>query len=307
MLNIHLNGDIVRCPNMVEVQKRVQEIRDKHRLCKYNCHESQCRTWINYIIENKLSGRCVLSGSALCPMRERQRLFGERQKMFKIDQGIYRKMASAAHYLVKESDNKVLFITLTFPKFKRKFTYDELNQAFSRFVENLRTNHNCQGYIAVRENGTNNTFRPHFHLLASIPFIPWDKLNSLWCSAISDICDYSKNAVRSDPKTLFIKNPGRALRYVCKYFAKAKFTSSTSRLVFISNNIIQHHKRFEGRPEDILKGYKGIYINQPNDYCTIYRVTDAADFDKFCSEFLYPLFELYKKPAELYSFSNNSS
>ncbi len=75
----------------------------------------------------------------------------------------------------------------------------------------------------------------------------------------------------------------------------------------MSNNIIQNRKQYTGSIEDIIKGYKGIYINQSSDYTTTYRITDAGSFDKFCSDFLYPFFELsLKKPEYLYSYPGQS-
>jgi len=309
MINVHLNGDIVRCPDMKEIQIRLAADRLKHRICIYNIHEDQCPVWQNSlqiwqnVKKNNDCGKCMLSGSDLCPGHRDRIDKGNREKTFKIDNTVYRKMASTAHYLVKESVNKVLFITLTFPKFKKKVSNHEINNYFSKYVENLRTNYNCGGYIAVREFGKKNT-RVHFHLLLSIPFVPFPVLNAAWCSCIKDICYTSKNAVTSDPKTRFIHNPARAMRYVCKYFAKTKGQVNDSRLVFISNNIIQRHKQIKGENcNDLLKGYKGIYINQTSDYSTLFRITDPASFDKFCTGFLYPLFELsIKKSDYLYSF-----
>lgn len=294
---------MVRCPDMREIHKMVEEIRDKHRICKYNIHEDSCKIWQDKFI----CGRCNLVGSDICPGHIRRTWLGLKKKNFKIDNSVYRKIASAAHFLVKESKNKTLFITLTFPQFKKKVSYNEINQYFSKFVENLRKNYNCGGYIAVREFGK-KTHRVHFHLLLSIPFVPFTVLNDSWCNCIKDICTYSGRALLTDPKTIFIKNPVRALKYVCKYFAKGKGQLSDSRLVFVSNNILQVPKQYRYDIKDILKGYKSIYIQQTSDYSTCFRITDTREFNRFCQNFLYPFFELDDKPPEnLYSFPVNSS
>lgn len=310
MINVHLNGDIVRCPDIAAIHHRAEEIRDKHRICKYNIHEDQCAAWQGLFI----CGRCNISGSDLCPGHKKRQLLGNKEKKFKIDNSVYRKIASSAHYLVKESNNKVLFITLTFPKFKKKhkltkniFYNEILNKYFSKFVENLRSHYDCGGYIAVREFGKKN-HRVHFHLLLSIPFIPFTILNDTWCNCIKNICVNSANALTTDKKTLFIHNPCRALKYVCKYFAKGKGQSSESRLVFISNNIIQRPKHFPFDVRDILEGYKSIYIERTSDYSTCFRITNTQEFNRFCENFLYPFFELSdKKWNTLYSFPENSS
>jgi hypothetical protein len=307
MINIHLSGDIVRCPDIKEIQRRAAIVREQHRICVYNYHEDTCETWQQSLkcwqnVKNTNNcGRCNLSGTAVCPGHTDRANKGNRTKQFKIDSQVYRKVSSAAHYLVKESDNKVLFITLTFPQFKKKVTYNEINSYFSKYVENLRKNYNCGGYIAVREFGE-KTHRVHFHLLLSIPFVPFSVLNDSWCHCIKDICAYSPNAVTSDKKTLFINKPGRALRYVCKYFSKCRGQNSKTRLVFMSNNIIQKPKQYQDSIESLLSGYKGIFIQQTSDYSTSFRITDSKDFDHFCNTFLYPFFELSLKKTDLYSF-----
>lgn len=313
MLNVHLNGDIVRCPDIHAAFIRNQEIKDAHNICRYNIHENDCRTWQDSLmnwqstLRTQCAGRCKLAGSSLCPGHNKQQLTGLMLKNYKIDNTVYRKLASTAHYLVKESNYKTLFITLTFPKFKRKVSDNEINKYFSKYVENLRKNYNCGGYIAVREVGKKN-HRVHFHLMLSIPFVPFATLNDTWCNCISDICDYSKNAFTSVPETKFIKTSGQAMRYACKYFAKTKGQISNSRMVFTSNNIIQKAKHATGCIEDILCGYKGIMILQTSDYSTLFRITDSKEFDSFCNKFLYPFFELsYKKPSCLYSFPINTS
>lgn len=313
MINVHLNGDIVRCPDIRAIHLRLSEQRLAEGRCKYNFTEIKCSAWLNYCIGRpevkQLSyfGRCFLSGCELCPMHIKRVAAGSQKKTFKIDNQVYRKMASSAHYLVKESKNKTLFITLTFPKFKKKVSDNEINEYFSRYVENLRTNYDCGGYIAVREFGK-TTHRVHFHLLLSIPFIPFPVLNAAWCNCIKDICNSSGRAILSDPKTKFINNPARAMRYVCKYFAKTKGQTSTTRLIFMSNNIIQKPKSMYGSVQDLLTGYKGIYIQQTSDYSTSFRITNSNEFDRFCNNFLYPFFELsYKKNENLYAFPIDSS
>jgi hypothetical protein len=307
MINIHLNGDIIRCPDISEIKKRLNEVRDSHNICRYNMHEDNCEAWQQSLINwqsvkrNSNCGRCMLGGSISCPGHLRQTETGKKEKSFKIDNVNYRKLSSSAHYLVKKSVYKTLFITLSFPKFKTKYNESQINQCFSKFMENLRANYNCTGYVAVRERGRINN-RYHFHLLCSIPFTDFAILNSAWCSAISDICHYSKNAVTSDKKTLFIRNPGRALRYVCKYFAKSKGQYSQSRIIFISNNLVKRPVKCYSNPIDFLKGYKSIQISQTSEWSTAYRITDTKEFDRFCNEFLYELFDIYTSNSELYSF-----
>ena len=307
MIKIHLNGDIVRGPDIAEIHRRASEIRDKHRICKYNVHENQCPSWMQVIRSAKQSGRCILAGTDKCYGHCLRASHGREEKNFRIDNVNYRKLASAAHYLVKKSKYKTLFITLTFPKFKRDVTETELNQAFSKFAENLRENYNCTGYVGVRERGKLNN-RYHYHLLISVPYIPFATLNDTWLHTIKDFCWQSKNAVTSDKKTLFIKQPGRALKYCCKYFAKAKNSVSKTRLIFISNNLIREPRPFDNKNceyytfNDLLNDYKTIKGTKVSDFTTAYRIQDAKEFDVFCEKVLYKLFNLGQFSSELYSF-----
>jgi len=315
MINLHLNGDIIRCPNINEIKRREAERKDLHNICIYNVHEDSCSTWQNSlknwqnVKQFNCAGRCKLSGSDMCPGHQARKTTGNKEKSFRIDNVNYRKLSSAAHYLVKKSQYKTLFITLTFPKFKKQYNEKQLNECFSRFIENLRQNYNCTGYVAVRERSKLNTHRYHYHLLCSIPFVPFANLNSAWCSAISDICYHSKRAVTSDKKTLFISNPGRALRYVCKYFSKSKGQASKSRIIFISNNLVKKPVHFDNQNceyytiNDLLNSFKSVSQRETSDYTTAYRINDAKEFDVFCENVLYKFFNLPRSvPIDLYSY-----
>jgi hypothetical protein len=322
MINVHLNGDVVRCPDQRAIMLRIEQRNDKERRCKYGIEEHKCEKWKQFVltqpeVKNFSSfGRCVFAYSESCPMHIKRVEQGNTKKKFKIDGVTYRKMASSAIYLYNESKFKTLFLTLTFPPFRGKHNYTKslfenevLNIYFSRFVENLRENYDCMGYVAVRERGEIGN-RIHFHLLLSIPFVPFADLNNTWCNTIKNICYYSANALTSDPKTVRIKeNPVRAIKYICKYFSKCKGQESDSRIVFISNNIIQKSKSIRGKSiESVLGNYKFDYYKPTSDYTTVFRITDNAEFNRFFKDFLHPFFELsVKKDRELYSFPINTS
>lgn len=315
MINLHLNGDIIRCPNIVEIKRRSAEQKDAHNICIYNIHEDSCSTWINSlknwqaVKQFNCAGRCKLSGSDSCPGHQARKTTGKKDKFFNIDNVNYRKLSSAAHYLVKTSQHKTLFITLTFPQFKNGYNEKQLNECFSKFVENLRQNYNCTGYVAVRERGKRGTNRYHYHLLCSIPFVPFADLNNAWCAAISDICYYSKRALTSDKKTLFIHNPGRALRYVCKYFSKSKGQCSKSRIIFISNNLVKKPAHFDNTNceyytiNDLLNSFKSVSSRQTSEFSTAFRINDSKEFEFFCDNVLYKFFNLPRSvPVNLYSY-----
>lgn len=302
MINLHLNGDIVRCPDIKLIQDRAKQRRDTNNICVYNVKEDSCRTWQNSLmswqnaINKGCSGRCMLSGADICPGHQLRKETGKKTKSFNIDNVNYRKVSSAAHHLVKTSKSKSIFITLTFPPFKKEANDKELNQCFSRFVENLRTNYNCEGYVAVRERGEVHN-RNHFHIVLSIPFVPFYILNRAWCSAISDICESSTRAVTSERKRVILKNPASAVRYICKYISKSKGQTSQSRIIFISNNLIKKPTQLDylrtgyRTIADFFKDWNSLTVEQ-TEYTTMLRFNDNTEFNQFCENVLYPSFNL---------------
>jgi hypothetical protein len=258
-------------------------------------------------------------------MHIKRRETGLMKKNFKIDHLTYRKISSASHYLIKKSNYKTLFLTLTFPQFKKYLSDNEANKLFSKFIENLRRRHNCEGYIAVRENGA-KFGRVHFHLLLSIDFVSFPGLNSYWCDIISDYCEFAKNAVQTDPKTKFINNPTRAMRYVCKYFSKSKGTISESRVIFVSNNLLSRkevdyyddikkefiYKRVSNIKQsfsnennefftvnDLFDKYTSLSVCGTSDYTTAFRFESKVEFEQFCNEYLYKIFGLFNEKNQM--------
>lgn len=300
MLNIHLNGDIVRCPDISAIQKRVNERKEKNGICKYNqimctCEARKCNlSEYDKFFESKT---CKIEGTDICPGKQSRKTTGKIEKNYKIDTSVYRKMASATHDLVKSSKkNKSLFLTLTFPQFKIIPNEKQINQCFSKFIENLRRNYGCTGYVAVREYGETNN-RVHFHVICAMPYHSFIIINRAWCHAISAYCNFSPSALRTTKQSLYIKSPVKAVKYVCKYFSKSRGVTSKTKLYFISNNLIRVPLRRTYVVGELLKGYKGIYIKQTSDYTTTFRITDERSFMSFCHEFLYNEFEKeYKYP-----------
>jgi hypothetical protein len=269
----------------------------------------------------------MLSGDTICPAIQLRRFNGNKEKTFEINSQVYRKISSVGHYLIHEGVSKSIFITLTFPPFlkKHKLTHkifeDEiLNTYFSKFVENLTKNYFCNGYVGVRERGTNGD-RVHYHLICSMPFTSFTMLNNVWCGTIQDICHYSDHALTTKRKKVVIYDTIRALRYLCKYISKAKGKKSTCRLVFISNNILSHRKPGELKKvdglhqknrepnyvktmrkdsESMLDKFKFDYQKQTSDFTTCFRITENSEFERFCDEFLYPFFELSVKRKILF-------
>ena len=166
-------------------------------------------------------------------------------------------------------------------------------------MENLRKNYYCAGYVAVRECGE-KFGRNHFHVVLSIPFVPFYILNRAWNTAISDICESSPRSLTTKRNKIILKTPANAVRYICKYISKAKGQCNEARIVFISNNLIKKPKQL-----DYLKtGYRTIadFFSKWNsltvnitEYTTQLRFNDNKEFNEFCNEVLYPTFNIDDK------------
>jgi hypothetical protein len=337
LINVHLNGDFIRCPDMAAIQQQLTVSRNKLSICQFGVYEESCQKWTDFQMtrpKEYLNKRCFLCKEFntnndgqrvyLCAKAQERFKNSNKTKHFRIDNNNYRKISSAAHYLMKTTENRTLFLALTFPQWKAGFNpyknENTLNECFSRFVENLVATYDCKGYIAVRELGKIDR-RYHYHLLVNIPFVPFARLNAAWCHAIRDICEFSKNALTTNKENRLISlsESSRAVRYVCKYISKSKNQCSKSRVIFISNNLFRkpfavrnseynlyNHTGIMNLETELLK-YKSLSVFKINDYCTAFRINSNKDFDKICQEIIYPLFYITDKNIDLYSFPLNTS
>jgi len=306
MITIHYNGDVVSGPDMVRAAEDRKIRNDKNRQCIYGRDEIKCDTWLAHCKDQpeikKISdfGRCSLHRCDKCPMYQLRVKAGNQIKKYKIDSKDYRKLSSGSHWLLKHNKNKLVFFVLTFPptlkkhKLTKSFYLNETsNQYFSKFVENLKENYNCSGYVAVKEIGS-KFGRCHFHILACFPFVNLMRLNNAWCSTIKTICEYSNHALQTRRGHRIVNgDTGRAVRYICKYISTTKKLrhESYSRLVFISNNLLHKKMKYDDiNPSELLKGYKSIFIST-FDFVTIFRITDPKSFDDFCNNVIYSIFD----------------
>lgn len=328
MLNVHLNGEVVLTPDFINIRNRIKERYEAQGRCKYGMEEIKCNVYYNHCQEQKETkplskfGRCPFAFSNCCPLHQARKTNGLMKKNYGIDSRMFRKMQSASHYLIKSSEHKTLFLTLTFPPFIKDLKPNEANKLFSKFIHNLRKRHGVYGYIAVRETGFKFR-RLHFHLCISMPFVSFSYLNCYWCHVIRHYCKFAFNAVQVDPKNKFIKNPVDAMFYVSKYFSKSGATKSESRVVFISNNLLSENyidfidnktgeilykrsskikRKFnysETPINDFFKKYPKLVITYKSDYATGFKIATTEDFNLFCNEFLYEIFDLPNKSQPL--------
>jgi hypothetical protein len=311
---VHLNGDIVVCPDTAEEYIKRQRRYDSEYSCKYGVKEELCCSYSDYFRSLEQPGgmnnnysRCP--GGDFCPFVKKLQKASKRKKTYKIDNSTYRKIASAGQYLMRTNKNKCIFFTLTFPPFRQRVTNKMINEAFSKFVENLRRNYHCAGYVAVREFGLQRG-RVHFHIICAMPFVPFTKLNAAWCHAIRDISWPSPNALQTEKGRAVIYDAAGALRYICKYFSKAYGQESATKIVFISNNILSTPvevvtqdgeiirrrqsnltREMTGNIEKHLQGYKMIYIRS-YDWSTVYSIRDKDSFSRFMTDKINVLFGL---------------
>jgi hypothetical protein len=337
LYSVHLNGELIRHPDGRANYAVTLQNRERLCICRFGIREPDCETFNNWQLERpheRLNCRCPLAEEYkivqephttpyrdhfICKRAEKRYIDTIKPKQYCISSEVYRKLAAAAHYLIKTSLNKTLFLTLTFPKFKHyEITEEQANKCFSKFMENIRKSkkYRAEGYIAVRERGGKND-RLHYHLVVSIKFVSFIDLNRAWCRAISDYCEFSKNAIQSDGSNRVLKSPSRAIRYICKYISKSKNLKSWTRLYFVSNNLLSSEQVNEETGEvrrisnikrdlprkgvdivSLLRQYKGLEI-KTFEYVTTFKVTDPREFNKFCFLYLYPLFDAEDKMINL--------
>ena len=163
---------------------------------------------------------------------------GFKEKTYTIDWKVYRELVSATVNLFDKKKNEVIFLTLTFP-----IDIDEkqANVCFSTYLDNLKKTYKLNAYVAVKEFTKNG--RPHYHLLADLPFQPIKRLNNSWCSSMftttSDVRCYSNNCVRLPEKKnrSVVKEMGAIVRYLAKYIGKSRGELYRGRCFFVSRNV----------------------------------------------------------------------
>lgn len=307
MIKIHLNGDIVRCPDTVNILARSRIRKVESGYCQYNIYKLHCDVYRKHGpvefdgFKEHTQYECPLVKSYLCPLRQKQLEHGRKQKHFRMNNVHYRTIASAVHYMLKEGKHKTIFFTLSLGEFKnkqnetdKKLFESNVNKAFSRFMENLHNNYGIKYYVATRECGENNG-RLHYHVLVNCKFIDFTDLNTAWNHALQDICYASPCSFRTRKGKVILWNPAGALRYICKYVSKSRGQISETRIIFMSMPCIIKSRELKYDIRDMLDTYKSVTILQTSDFTTSFRITDPTEFAQFCNLFLYNLFDLRNK------------
>ena len=163
---------------------------------------------------------------------------GFKEKTYTIDWKVYRELVSAVVNLFDRKKNEVIFLTLTFP-----FDIDEkqANVCFSTYLDNLKKTYKLNAYVGVKE--LTKRGRPHFHLLADLPFSDIKLLNSGWCSSVftvtANTSSFSRIALRLPEKKnrSVVKEMGAIVRYLAKYIGKSRGELYRARCFFVSRNV----------------------------------------------------------------------
>jgi len=281
VVNLHRNGDIVTHPDHAEnYRQRIANYRKRGR-CRYNQIVYLCADYLKAERSAQQPRminvrRCKYEKCHVCPFYQKQVENGKKQKQFGVTNTHYRKIADQAAYLKETHKHKLLFLTLTFGKYKQnEITGKQANECFSKFIENLSQNYGRGNYIAIRERGEDRA-RLHFHLIIDLPFIDFRILNGAWCAATSEYCEYSKNALTTDREARFIKSTVSAVKYICKYISKCRGQKSDSRLIFTSRELAQIELTtdFSGNDfREILREFRSIRVYKCNDYTWRYSIS----------------------------------
>ena len=262
------------------------------------------------IIENIVPKNCqIYKDNVLksgCPGVKKQRECGSKEKSFGIDFKTYSAIADRTAWMYQNRQNKLIFIALTLPELKTELNENQLNEAFSRFIENLRENYHLRHYLAVREgDGINKRY--HYHCIFDIRFTSFTRLNSAWCHSLSDFCNFSKNAFRTKKKSYFIRDVAGAVRYISKYVSKTIGEKSKTRIFFCDRETAQAwiKQRFDHDINDFRADFKTMDKRILNDYVCRITFKSKRDQNQFFNTVVKILFKSDWTAAGLYIFPDN--
>ena len=203
------------------------------------------------------------------------------RKGYRIKKSTRRNLISSAFLLFIKKQHQIIFLTLTFPE--RIPKKQKINPMLHKFLTNMHETYGMKDFLWTREDQKSG--RPHFHLLADMPFQSIQKINDAWCHAIGM---KSKNAVRlpKDHKAI-LKDLDRTCRYITKYISKNEKEYYSERCYSISKNIQTEPIRLsefdlEYVNIDFGKDLKYRYY----DHCTTIKIWDFFKKADYFIEFL---------------------
>ena len=198
------------------------------------------------------------------------------RKGFVIKKSTRRNLTSSAFLLFIKKIHRIIFLTLTFPEPIKPDV--KINPMLNRFITNMKKNYGMESFLWTREDTKKG--RPHFHILADMPYQPIQKINNAWCKSIDM---YSGCAVRLPENSKAIINDIDVVcRYITKYITKRKDGTKkpqkeyfSERCYSISQDIMSEAIRLQwfdvrGMEDDIGKDLKYRY----HQYATCIKIWD---------------------------------
>ena len=295
VVTVHYNNTLIVHPDTRQsFEKKLQNNLALNR-CRFgiNCYE--CKNFIEYETDlQTLSGKprkieakdCQLYKhkdlKEFCPGLRKQKECGTQEKTFAIDFKTYNQIADRTAHMYHNRQNKLIFVVLSLPPLKKDINGKELNEAFSRFIENLRRNYHLRHYLCVREGDGLDT-RYHYHCILDIRYVSFVRLNAAWNSAISDFCEFSKCAFRTKPKSYFIRDIAGAISYISKYVSKTIGEKSDSRIFFCDRETASAwvKQRFDNDIDELKDNFKSIRRKILNDYVCRFTFQSKKDQNNF--------------------------
>ena len=292
LATLHYNSTIIMHPDTRASFARKLENNLKEGRCRFGIDCLSCRNFIQYELDlqtirgkpGKIKpGDCQLYKHSdykeYCTGYLKQRECGQQAKTFGIDFKTYNQIADRTAFMYHHRRNRLIFVALTLPPLKKQINGNELNEAFSRFIENCRTNYNLRHYLAVREgNGLDTRF--HYHVILDIRYTSFIKLNSAWVHSLGDFCHSSRNAFRTKKKSYFIRDVAGAVSYISKYVSKTIGQRSDSRVFFCDRETAQAFvkQRFDNDIDELRGDFKSMEKRILNDF--VCRITFKSKRDQ---------------------------
>jgi|GEM_PF-5146501 len=202
------------------------------------------------------------------------------RKGYRIKKSTRRTLMSSAFLLFVKKQHKIVFLTLTFPERIPKKA--KINPLLNSFITNMKKTYGLKNFLWTREDQKSG--RPHFHMLADMPYKSIQAINSAWCSAIGM---YSSNAVRLPKDKSIVQDLEKTCRYVTKYITKDEEKYYSERCYSVSHDIISEPIRIsefdlEYINIDFGKDLKYRYY----DHCTTIKIWDFFKKSDYFIEFL---------------------
>ena len=295
MVTAHFGGSLVLHPDTRDSFDRKLQNNLHAGRCRFGYECLECKNFLDYEqYLQKQSGKprkIVASDCQLykhetlkefCPGRRKQKECGTDKKTFGIDYKTYNIIADRTAHLYHNRKHKLIFAVLTLPPLKKQTDGKEINEAFSRFIENCRSTYHLLHYIAVRE-GDGIDKRIHYHVILDIGYVSFTNLNTAWNSALSDICEFSICAFRTKKKSFYIRDIAGAIRYISKYISKSIGERSDSRIFFCDRETAQAFvkTRFDNDIEDLRAAFPSMERRILNDYVCRFTFRTKKDQNVF--------------------------